>query len=111
VTRTLLTGGLVFGGRHLPPGLFDCHTHVTPTSINLLGIVQTPFSYRFYETVQNLRLLAGAGGVAGPDPGRARRGAGRGRGRGADPRRRPAQGGGVADELGTLEPGSGPTWW
>jgi predicted amidohydrolase YtcJ len=89
VTRTLLTGGLVFdgtgappaaadvlieggrivevgpgldgdeavdvAGRHLLPGLFDCHTHVTLTSINLLGIVQTPFSYRFYETVQNLR--------------------------------------------------------
>jgi imidazolonepropionase-like amidohydrolase len=95
VTRTLLTGGLVFdgtgappaqadvlieggrivevgpgldgdeavdvAGRHLLPGLFDCHTHVTLTSINLLGIVQTPFSYRFYETVQNLRATLAAG--------------------------------------------------
>jgi imidazolonepropionase-like amidohydrolase len=95
VTRTLLTGGLVFdgtgappaqadvlieggrivevgpgldgdeavdvGGRHLLPGLLDCHTHVTLTSINLLGIVQTPFSYRFYETVQNLRATLAAG--------------------------------------------------
>jgi imidazolonepropionase-like amidohydrolase len=95
VTRTLLTGGLVFDGtgappaqadvlieggrivevgpgldgdeavdvtgRHLLPGLFDCHTHVTLTSINLLGIVQTPFSYRFYETVQNLRATLAAG--------------------------------------------------
>jgi imidazolonepropionase-like amidohydrolase len=95
MTRTLLTGGLVFDGtgsspaeadvliegdrivevgpgldgdesvelrgRHLLPGLFDCHTHVTLTSINLLGIVQTPFSYRFYETVQNLRATLAAG--------------------------------------------------
>ncbi|MDF2741243.1 MAG: metal-dependent hydrolase [Actinomycetia bacterium] len=95
MTRTLLTGGLVFdgtgappaqadvlveggriievgpgldgdeavdvAGRHLLPGLFDCHTHVTLTSINLLGIVQTPFSYRFYETVQNLRATLAAG--------------------------------------------------
>jgi imidazolonepropionase-like amidohydrolase len=84
VTRTLLTGGLVFdgtgtppveadvlveggrivevgpgldgdeavdvGGRHLLPGLFDCHTHVTLTG----GILQAPFSYRFFQTVQNL---------------------------------------------------------
>jgi imidazolonepropionase-like amidohydrolase len=41
-------------GRHLLPGLFDCHTHVTLSSVNLLGILQAPFSYRFFETVQNL---------------------------------------------------------
>jgi predicted amidohydrolase YtcJ len=78
VTRTLLTGGLVFDGtgtqpaaadvliegdrivevgpgldddeavdlrgRHLLPGLFDCHTHVTLTSVDLMGILQAPFS-------------------------------------------------------------------
>jgi imidazolonepropionase-like amidohydrolase len=88
VTRTLLTGGLVFDGsgnppaeadvvieddrivevgpgldgdeavelrgRHLLPGLFDCHTHVTLTSVDLMGILQAPFSYRFFQTVQNL---------------------------------------------------------
>jgi imidazolonepropionase-like amidohydrolase len=42
------------GGRHLLPGLFDCHTHVTLSNISLLGSLQTPFSYRFFETVQNL---------------------------------------------------------
>jgi imidazolonepropionase-like amidohydrolase len=42
------------GGRYLLPGLFDCHTHVTITNVNLLGMLQTPFSYRFFETVQNL---------------------------------------------------------
>ena len=35
------------GGRHLLPGLFDCHTHVTLTSVDLMGILQKPFSYRF----------------------------------------------------------------
>ena len=42
------------GGRYLLPGLFDCHTHVTISNINLLGMLQTPFSYRFFETVRNL---------------------------------------------------------
>jgi imidazolonepropionase-like amidohydrolase len=49
------------GGRHLLPGLFDCHTHVTLTSVDLMGILQKPFSYRFYETVQNLRATLEAG--------------------------------------------------
>jgi imidazolonepropionase-like amidohydrolase len=42
------------GGRYLLPGLFDCHTHVTLTSVDLMGILQAPFSYRFFQTVQNL---------------------------------------------------------
>jgi imidazolonepropionase-like amidohydrolase len=42
------------GGRYLLPGLFDCHTHVTLSNVSLLGSLQTPFSYRFFETVQNL---------------------------------------------------------
>ena len=42
------------GGRHLLPGLFDCHTHVTLSDVNLLGLLQAPFSYRFFQTVQNL---------------------------------------------------------
>ena len=49
------------GGRHLLPGLFDCHIHVTLSSIDLMGILQTPFSYRFYETVQNLAATLAAG--------------------------------------------------
>jgi imidazolonepropionase-like amidohydrolase len=48
-------------GRCLLPGLFDCHTHVTLSSINLLGFVQKPFSYRFFETVQNLAATLEAG--------------------------------------------------
>jgi imidazolonepropionase-like amidohydrolase len=49
------------GGRYLLPGLFDCHTHVTLTNINLLGILQAPFSYRFFETVRNLAATLAAG--------------------------------------------------
>jgi imidazolonepropionase-like amidohydrolase len=42
------------GGRYLLPGLFDCHTHVTISNVDLLGMLQTPFSYRFFEAVRNL---------------------------------------------------------
>jgi imidazolonepropionase-like amidohydrolase len=49
------------GGRHLLPGLFDCHTHVTLSHINLLGMLQAPFSYRFFETVQNLAATLATG--------------------------------------------------
>ena len=42
------------GGRYLLPGLFDCHTHVTLSDVNLLGLLQAPFSYRFFQTVRNL---------------------------------------------------------
>jgi imidazolonepropionase-like amidohydrolase len=49
------------GGRCLLPGLFDCHTHVTLSSISLLNSLQAPFSYRFFETVQNLAATLRAG--------------------------------------------------
>jgi len=49
------------GGRHLLPGLFDCHTHVTLTSVDLMGMLQAPFSYRFFQTVQNLAVTLRAG--------------------------------------------------
>jgi imidazolonepropionase-like amidohydrolase len=48
-------------GRHLLPGLFDCHTHVTLSDINFLRHLQTPFSYRFYETSRNLAATLAAG--------------------------------------------------
>jgi len=49
------------GGRHLLPGLFDCHTHMTLSSIDLMGMLQKPFSYRFYETAGNLGATLAAG--------------------------------------------------
>jgi imidazolonepropionase-like amidohydrolase len=41
-------------GRTLLPGLFDAHVHVMLTHIDLWRIVQTPFSYRFYQALGNL---------------------------------------------------------
>jgi imidazolonepropionase-like amidohydrolase len=38
----------------LLPGLFDCHTHVMLSHVDLWRLLQTPFSYRFYEAVRNL---------------------------------------------------------
>jgi imidazolonepropionase-like amidohydrolase len=42
-------------GRGVLPGLFDCHTHVTVSRFDYMGLLQRPFSYQFYEAAQNLR--------------------------------------------------------
>src|SRR4051812_8636770 len=42
-------------GKTLLPGLFDCHTHIAVTQLDLLKRLESPFSYRFYEAAQNLR--------------------------------------------------------
>jgi imidazolonepropionase-like amidohydrolase len=41
-------------GRTILPGLFDCHTHVVFSHVDLWRSVQTPFSYRFFEAAANL---------------------------------------------------------
>jgi imidazolonepropionase-like amidohydrolase len=41
-------------GRTILPGLFDCHTHVVVSSIDTMRLLQTPFSYRFFQAAQNL---------------------------------------------------------
>jgi imidazolonepropionase-like amidohydrolase len=41
-------------GRTMLPGLFDCHTHVVVSSIDTMRLIQTPFSYRFFQAAQNL---------------------------------------------------------
>jgi imidazolonepropionase-like amidohydrolase len=48
-------------GRCLLPGLFDCHTHLTLSDVNLLGHLQRPFSYRFYQTIGNMAATLAAG--------------------------------------------------
>lgn len=48
-------------GRTLLPGLFDCHVHVMFAGIDLLGDLQTPFSYRFFLAGQNLAATLGCG--------------------------------------------------
>jgi len=41
-------------GRTILPGLFDCHTHVTISNVDLWRAAQQPFSYAFYEAARNL---------------------------------------------------------
>ncbi|WP_405868919.1 MULTISPECIES: amidohydrolase family protein [unclassified Streptomyces] len=48
-------------GRTLLPGLFDCHVHLTLNGIGLLGALQKPFSYQFFEAAVNLRRTLEAG--------------------------------------------------
>jgi imidazolonepropionase-like amidohydrolase len=42
------------GGKSLIPGLFDCHTHVTVSTIDETRNAHTPFSYRFFQAAANL---------------------------------------------------------
>jgi imidazolonepropionase-like amidohydrolase len=41
-------------GRCLLPGMFDCHTHVIVSRIDMMSFFQMPFSYKFYEAAKNL---------------------------------------------------------
>ncbi|MEO6578812.1 MAG: amidohydrolase family protein [Candidatus Limnocylindria bacterium] len=41
-------------GKSLLPGLFDCHTHVAVSGIDLLMALQRPFSYQFFQAMRNL---------------------------------------------------------
>jgi imidazolonepropionase-like amidohydrolase len=41
-------------GKSVLPGLFDCHTHVVVSSIDTMRLIQTPFSYRFFQAAHNL---------------------------------------------------------
>ncbi len=41
-------------GATLLPGFFDCHVHVTISTLNRLTIAHTPFSYQFFLAEQNL---------------------------------------------------------
>jgi imidazolonepropionase-like amidohydrolase len=48
-------------GRTLLPGLIDCHVHVLFSGIDPMRILQTPFSYRFFEAAQNLEATLRVG--------------------------------------------------
>ncbi len=41
-------------GKAVLPGLFDCHTHVMVSTIDQMRMLQTPFSYGFYQAMHNL---------------------------------------------------------
>lgn len=48
-------------GKAVLPGLFDCHTHLVVSSIDTMQLIQTPFSYRFFQAVHNLANTLRAG--------------------------------------------------
>ena len=41
-------------GKAMLPGLFDCHTHIAITSIDMMQSLQAPFSYQFFQAIHNL---------------------------------------------------------
>ena len=47
--------------RTILPGLFDCHTHVTISNVDLWGAAQRPFSLQFYEAARNLQATLAIG--------------------------------------------------
>jgi imidazolonepropionase-like amidohydrolase len=58
-------------GRTILPGLFDCHTHVTLSHVDLWRQAQQPFSYQFYEAAKNLRKTLEVGITSVRDAGGA----------------------------------------
>ena len=58
-------------GRTILPGLFDCHTHVVLSDIDMWKLLQQPFSYRFYEAAKNLRATLDTGITSVRDAGGA----------------------------------------
>ena len=61
-------------GRTLLPGLFDCHVHVMLSHLDIWRLLQTPFSYRFYEAIENLEKTLRLGITTARDAGGADRG-------------------------------------
>src|SRR3954453_2388331 len=55
----------------LLPGLFDCLVHVMLSGVDTLRLLQTPFSYGFYEAVHNLRRTLALGITSVRDAGGA----------------------------------------
>jgi imidazolonepropionase-like amidohydrolase len=58
-------------GATVVPGLFDCHTHVMMSGVDLLKYLSTPFSLPFFEAVGNLRTTIECGITSVRDAGGA----------------------------------------
>src|SRR5919199_3277225 len=58
-------------GATVLPGFFDCHVHVMMSGVDVLRNLETPFSYRFYEAVHNLRRTLAQGVTSVRDAGGA----------------------------------------
>ncbi|MGB3764323.1 MAG: amidohydrolase family protein, partial [Ornithinimicrobium sp.] len=48
-------------GSTVLPGIFDCHVHVLFDQVNLLRMLQTPFSYPYYQAVHHLEATLRTG--------------------------------------------------
>ncbi len=57
--------------RTILPGMFDCHTHVCISNVDLWGAVQRPFSRQFYEAAKNLQKTLAIGITSVRDAGGA----------------------------------------
>ncbi|GAC1415751.1 MAG: amidohydrolase family protein [Actinomycetota bacterium] len=44
-------------GHSILPGLFDCHTHTLLTTIDMMVLLETPFSLHFYQAANNLKTI------------------------------------------------------
>ena len=58
-------------GRTLTPGLFDCHVHVMFEGLDVMRDLQTPFSYRFFQSAANLEATVRTGITSVRDAGGA----------------------------------------
>ncbi|NCG37834.1 MAG: amidohydrolase family protein [Actinobacteria bacterium] len=48
-------------GKTIFPGFFDCHVHLTMTTIDTVERLNTPLSYRFYQAIHNMQVTLDAG--------------------------------------------------
>lgn len=48
-------------GKTVLPGLFDCHVHLTISTLDYLELMRAPFSAQYFTAVENLRTLLGIG--------------------------------------------------
>lgn len=48
-------------GKTIFPGFFDCHVHLTMTTIDTVERLNTPLSYRFYQAIHNMQTTLDAG--------------------------------------------------
>ncbi|HEX5494838.1 MAG TPA: amidohydrolase family protein [Mycobacteriales bacterium] len=58
-------------GATVLPGLFDCHVHVTMSTINPLANLTRPFSLQYYEAAENMRRTLAVGVTSVRDAGGA----------------------------------------
>lgn len=58
-------------GKGVLPGMFDCHTHVVVSDIDVVTNLHKPFSYRFFEAARNLEATLRIGITSVRDAGGA----------------------------------------